>query len=145
MRSLLSTTSLSSILILSAPAAAQSVVTISDARTTTIATSTASNGAPADIPIAATGSGKPAAGPVGDTLNSVNTVKNDGTIQITDRNDVEGIDVTAGGTGTITNNGKINLDETYEAKDGDPDGPFSQGSNKVGISPSAPFTSGPIL
>ena len=53
MRSLLCTTSLSSILILSAPATAQTVVTVSDARTTAIATSSASNGAPADITIAA--------------------------------------------------------------------------------------------
>lgn len=144
MRSLLCTTSLSSILILSAPAAAQTVVTVGDARTTAIATSSASNGAPADITIAAAGSIKPASGPVAVTLDSDNDVKNDGTIQITDRNDVVGIDVTAGGTGTITNNGKIILDETYEAKDddndGDLDGPFSQGSNKIGIRTSAPFT-----
>jgi len=144
MRSLLCTTSLSSILILSAPAAAQTVVTVSDARTTAIATSSASNGAPADITIAAAGSVKPASGPVAVTLDSDNDVKNDGTIQFTDRNDVVGIDVTAGGTGTITHNGKIILDETYEAKDddndGDLDGPFAQGSNRVGIRTSAPFT-----
>lgn len=144
MRSLLCTTSLSSILILSVPAAAQTVVTVSDARTTTIATASANNGAPADITIAATGSVKPASGPVGVTLNSDNDVKNDGTIQMTDRNDVVGIDVITGGTGTITNNGKIILDETYEAKDiytdGDLDGPFAQGSNRVGIRTAAPFT-----
>lgn len=144
MRSLLCTTSLSSILILSAPAAAQTVVTVSDARTTAIATSTASNGAPADITIAAAGSIKPASGPVAVTLDSDSDVKNDGTIQITDRNDVVGIDVTAGGNGTITNNGKIILDETYAPKDddndGDLDGPFAQGSNKVGIRTTAPFT-----
>ena len=92
MRRLLLTTSALSPLLVAAPALAQT--SISTARTTPVVTSTVNNGAPADVTITTAGSVKVTSG-TAVTLNSANSVKNDGTIQITDANDATGIAVAA--------------------------------------------------
>lgn len=136
MRFLLTTTSLTTIILAATPAAAQTV-SIGNERTTGIATSTASNGAPADIEITTAGAVRPASGTVAVTVDSNNSVKNDGTIEFKNVNNVVGIDVAAGVAGTITNNGKILLTEDYTPtdsdNDGDLDGPFATGTGRVGI------------
>lgn len=135
MRHLLAATCLTPVaLSLAVPAHAETVV--SDARTTPLRTSTAANGARDDIRISTTGSVKPASG-TAVTLDSNDDVTNQGTIQITGANDSAGILAEAGRSGTITNSGKIILDENYTPtdtdKDGDLDGPFAQGSRRFGI------------
>ncbi len=113
--------------------------------TAPIATSTASNGAPDNIRITSAGSIVPAAG-AAITIDSNNSVTNEGTIQITDASDATGILANPGTAGTITNSGKIVIDETYTAtdadNDGDLDGPFAQGARRYGIriAPGGTFT-----
>ncbi|WP_324750894.1 autotransporter domain-containing protein [Sphingomonas sp. LY54] len=135
MRNLLAATCLTPvILFVATPAAAETVV--GTATTAALRTATAANGARDDIRIASAGSVKPTSG-TAVTLDSANSVKNEGTIQITDANDATGIIAAAGGSGTITNSGTITIDETYAAtdadKDGDLDGPFAQGARRFGI------------
>ncbi len=142
MRRLLCTTSLSSVFILAAPVAAQTV-TIEDDRTTPIASSTASNGSPANIVVDADGS-IILTGGTAITLDSANNIANGGEITISDADNATGIRAVAGGSGTITNSGTITLDEDYEPEDddddGDLDGPFALGSNRVGIGTDGAFT-----
>lgn len=113
--------------------------------TTPVSTSTASNGAPDDIKITSAGSIVPTGG-VAVTIDSNHNVINQGTIQITDANDATGILANPSTAGTITNSGKIIIDETYEPKDtdndGDLDGPFAQGARRYGIrvAPGGTFT-----
>ncbi len=142
MRTLLCTTSLTTIGLLAAlPAAAQT--TIDTKVTTPISTSTADDGAAGDIKITKDGSVVPTGG-TAVTLDSDNDVKNAGTIQVSDADGAVGIGATAAGSGTITSSGKIVIDEDYTAKDedddGDIDGPFAQGSGRFGIRTDAPFT-----
>ncbi|MCM8730244.1 autotransporter domain-containing protein [Hephaestia sp. GCM10023244] len=142
MRILLCTTSLTSVALLAAfPAAAQTK--IETKVTTPIATSTANSGAPDDIEITDKGSVVPTGG-TAVTLDSANNVKNAGTIQISDANSAVGIRATTTGSGTITNSGKIIVDEDYTAtdddKDGDLDGPFAKGNNRFGILTDGAFT-----
>ncbi|GAA4778108.1 autotransporter outer membrane beta-barrel domain-containing protein [Stakelama sediminis] len=142
MRTLLCTTSLTSVLMLAAlPAAAQT--TIDTKVTTPVATATANDGAQDDIKITADGSVVPTSGSAV-TLNSHNDVDNEGTIQITDADGAVGIEATAAGSGTITNGGNIILDESYTPTDndddGDLDGPFAEGSDRFGIRTDTGFT-----
>ncbi|HEV2865443.1 MAG TPA: autotransporter domain-containing protein [Allosphingosinicella sp.] len=136
MRHLLAATCLTpvALLALAAPASAETV--ISDARTAPQRTSTVNGGAPDDIRIAAQGSVKPSGGNAV-TIDSDDSVSNEGTIQITGANDSSGIFANAGRTGSISNSGKIILDESYTPedadKDGDVDGPFAQGARRLGI------------
>ena len=135
MRKLLACTCLTPVFLMSAPAAGETV--IGSATTSKVATSTVKNGARDDIRISSAGSVKPASGGAAVTLDSANSVKNEGTIQYTGVNDATGILAGPGGSGTITNSGKIILDENYTAadadKDGDLDGPFAQGARRFGI------------
>lgn len=123
------------------PALAQTVI---DTKVTTpLRTATAKAGAPDNIQISDKGSVTPAGG-TAVTIDSNNSVSNAGTIQITDVNDAVGIAAQAGVSGEIKNTGKIILDETYTPsdadKDGDLDGPFAQGSGRVGIRTGGAFT-----
>ena len=135
MRHLLAATCLTPVaLSLAFPAHAETV--IADARTTPVRTSTIAGGAPDDIRISAQGSVKPPSG-VAVTIDSNDGVTNQGTIQISGANDSTGILAEAGRSGSITNSGKIILDENYTAtdadNDGDLDGPFAQGVRRFGI------------
>jgi hypothetical protein len=128
---------------IAAPAAAE--VVISDARTTPIATATANGSSADNIRITDKGSIKLTSG-VAVTLNSNNTISTAGTIGIKGADGAIGILAEPGATGSITNTGKITIDEDYEYKDsdkdGDYDGPFALGSNRYGIriAPGGTFT-----
>jgi len=125
------------------PLHAETVVT--DGRTAPLRTSTINAGAADDIRISSTGTVKPASG-VAVTLDSNDTVVNQGTIQITGANNSTGILANPGLTGAITNSGNIILDENFTAtdadNDGDIDGPLAQGSQRYGIriAPGGTFT-----
>jgi hypothetical protein len=116
--------------VLASPAAAEHV--ISTAITTPVTTSSSAD----DIRISSTGSVKPTGG-AAVTIDSNNSVKNEGTIQITGANGSTGILASTNLTGNITNTGTITLDENYTAtdtdSDGDLDGQFAQGTNRYGI------------
>lgn len=143
MRLLLATTCLSPVALAVTPASAQSV--IDTARTTPVRSSTVKNGAADNIRIAAAGSVKPTTG-AAVTLDSANTVTNEGTVGVTNADGATGISAVGGGQGGITNaaSGKIIVDETYEGtdidKDGDIDGPFATGSGRAGIRTLGQFT-----
>jgi outer membrane autotransporter protein len=120
--------------ILNSPAAAETVITT--AVTTPVRTSTAANGAPDDVRVASGGSVRPTSG-VAVTLDSNNTVVNEGTISITGADDAVGIEVQGGRTGAVTNRGTIAVNEDFTPtdadNDGDIDGPFAQGRDRFGI------------
>lgn len=143
MRRLLAFTCLTPLALTAAPALAETA--ISTKVTTPLRTSTAANGAPDSIKIAAAGIVAPASG-TAVTIDSNHNVTNDGLIEFHDVNDATGILANAGTSGTIVNTGKITIDETYAPtdtdKDGDLDGPFAQGSNRHGIrlAPGGSFT-----
>lgn len=115
------------------PAAAQT--SIATKQTAPLRTATVKGGAADAITITDKGSVEIAAG-TAVTQDSRNAVNNQGTIAIRDANGTTGIAATAGGGG-ITNSGKITLDETYKPadddKDGDLDGPFAKGTDRVAI------------
>ena len=67
-----------------------------------------------DVRISSTGSVKPASGNAV-TIDSNDSVKNEGTIQITGANNSTGILANPGLTGNITNTGTITIDESYHA------------------------------
>ena len=143
MRNLLATTCLTCIVITTS---AHAETVIDTKRTTAVNTATVKAGAPDDIKIASAGSVIPTSG-AAVTIDSANTVTNEGTIQVTNADDATGILATAG-SGGITNSGKIIIDETYEPadadKDGDLDGPFADGARRFGIRTAGAF-SGPIV
>lgn len=119
---------------LAPPAAAETV--ISTTVTGPVGTATVRSGGPDDIVIGTVGTvNATAAGGV--IVNSNNRVTNQGNIQSSNLSNIVGIDVQAGVTGNISNSGKITLDETYAPtdtdNDGDLDGPFAIGSNRIGI------------
>jgi uncharacterized protein with beta-barrel porin domain len=135
MRNLLACTSLTPIaLLVAGPLSAET--NVDTARTAPIATSTIKNGTADDIRITSTGSVKPSAGNAV-VIDTSNSVKNEGTVQLTGVNGVSGILANAGLASNITNTGTITIDESYTAtdsdKDGDLDGPFAQGNNRFGI------------
>ena len=129
--------------IISVPASAET--TITTATTTPVRTSTIKSGAPDDIKITSAGSVKPASG-TAVTIDSNHKVVNEGLIQITNSDGATGIFANAGTTGGITNaaGAKIIIDESYAPtdidNDGDIDGPFAVGSNRVGIATGGAFT-----
>jgi hypothetical protein len=125
--------------------AAHAETTITTATTAPVRTSTIKSGAPDDIKITSTGSIKPTTGPAV-TIDSNHKVINEGTIEISNVNGATGIFANAGTTGGITNaaTGKIVIDEPYAPtdidNDGDIDGPFAIGSNRVGIATGGAFS-----
>ncbi|WP_426011121.1 autotransporter outer membrane beta-barrel domain-containing protein [Caulobacter sp. DWR2-3-1b2] len=120
---------------------------VNTARTTPIATATATTaGAPDDVKIDAAGSIKTTAG-TGPLilLNSNNKVTNAGTLATVNLDDTTGIEIRGGNTGTVTNSLAISLTEDYTptdddktaagvaAPDGDLDGPFANVKRHYGI------------
>jgi hypothetical protein len=112
-------------------------------RTAGVFTSTVKNGARDDIRIAPAGSIELNGG-TAIALDSANGVKNEGAITIKDASDATAILASAGGTGEISNSGKITITETYAAtdadKDGDADGPFSKQAGNAGIKTAGAFS-----
>lgn len=139
-RSLLLLTSATAALAAATSASAQT--TIDDKRTSAVRTSKVKGGARDDISITSSGSVVTSGG-VAVTIDSDNKVTNAGTVQVTDANDATGILAQSGTSGSITNSGKIIVDETYapadDDKDGDLDGPFASGSRRAGIRTAGAF------
>lgn len=140
---LLASTSLAAMI--AAPAAAETV--IGNALTAPIRTSTVKGGtAPDDTKLAASGSIKPTTSGPAITIDSNHKVVNEGTIEFVNVDGATGILANAGVTSDITigTSGKITIGETYTPtdidKDGDLDGPFAVGSNRVGIATAGAFT-----
>ena len=136
-RTLLLTTAIvtSGVLAWTTPAAAE---TISAKRNDNVRTSTIKAGSADHISITSAGSIEPLSG-VAVTIDSSNSVINDGKIVVTNSNGAAGILANAGTSGDITNSatGTITIDETYAPtdidKDGDLDGPFATGNGRNGI------------
>lgn len=112
---------------------------ISGETTTPVSTSTISGGGPGDLRITSTGKITLATSPgvSAVTLDSPNSVNNEGEIKITDSDGARGIRIVGGGSGGVRNAGSIILDETYERPDADdndePEGPYAIGFDRVGI------------
>ena len=113
MRFLLASTGLGTIAaLLATPASAETV--ISTAVTTPVLTGTAGD----DIRITSAGSVKPTGG-AAVTINSNDSVKNEGTIAIKGANSATGILANTNLTGDITNTGTITIDEDFTGTDAD--------------------------
>jgi len=132
MRKLLAATCLTPLSFVLLPAHASAETVISTAVTTPVLTSSGND----DIRITSTGSVKPTSG-AAVTIDSNDSVKNEGAIQITGANNATGILANPGLTGNITNTGTIIIDEAFTPtdsdNDGDLDGAFAQGSGRYGI------------
>ena len=132
MRKLLAATCLTPLSFVFLPGQAGAETVISTAVTTPVLTSTGND----DVRISSTGSVKPASG-VAVTVDSNDSVKNEGTIQITGSNNSAGIVANPGLAGNITNAGTITIDESFTPtdsdSDGDLDGTFAQGTGRFGI------------
>jgi hypothetical protein len=78
------------------------------------------------------------------TLNSNNVLNNEGTITSNNVDNVTGMLIKGGYSGTVTNGVAINLTESYAPgslnNNGIADAPFAQGTNRIGILMSGPFT-----
>jgi hypothetical protein len=126
------------------PALAETV--IGNALTAPIRTSTVKGGTEADdARLAASGTIKPTVSGPAITIDSNHKVVNEGTIEFSNIDGATGIFANAGVTSgiTIAAGGKIIIGETYAPtdidKDGDIDGPFAVGSNRVGIATGGAF------
>lgn len=121
------------------PATAQ--VTISTPTTAPVQTSTANNGAASDVTVATGGSVTltgAAAGATAVTVNSNNSLINNGTIGTVNSENTTGVSIAAGVAGNYTStSGIISLTEDYTRtdtdSDGDADGPLAQGSGRIGL------------
>ncbi|MGV3730432.1 MAG: autotransporter outer membrane beta-barrel domain-containing protein [Sphingopyxis sp.] len=125
--------------------AAYAETTITTATTTPVRTSTIKSGTPDDIKITSAGSIKPTVAGPAVTIDSNHKVVNEGTIEFSNIDGATGILANAGTTGeiTVSSSGKITIGETYTPtdidNDGDIDGPFAIGSNRVGIATAGAF------
>ena len=123
--------------VLCMPAVAQ--VQITTATTAPVSTATASNGAPANIEITTAGSiTLPAAtGATAVTVNSSNTITNNGAIAVPNSDNGVGVRILPGFTTNYTGGGGITLLEDFTRpdtdSDGDLDGPVAQGTGRVGL------------
>ena len=132
------------LLILASRAAAQ--LSITTATSTPVATATAVSGGPGNIDITTTGSIRLTTPGVAVTLNSNNTVSNEGQIDSTGVDNVTGILIQGGATGSVTTTGQINITENNSSSDsnldGLIDGNFASGGNRFGIvvAGASPFT-----
>ncbi len=120
------------------PAAAQ--VSITTATTTPVQTATANAGAASDVTITSAGSvtlTSAAANSTAVTINSNNSVSNAGTISTVNSSNTVGVRIAPNVTGNFTSTGALSLLEDYTPtdtdNDGDNDGPFAQGTNRIGL------------
>lgn len=116
---------------------AHATTEISTSTTTPVSTSTANAGASDNVDIAAGGSIGPTASGTALTLNSNNTVTSEGSISFSNINNATGIEVDAGHTGLLVNDGSITINETYTAPSnpntGIAYGDWASGGNRIGI------------
>ena len=128
------------------PAAAET--TISTAVNGPVRTSTVKQGAADDILINSSGVVNGTAGG-GVIIDSNHKLKNQGSILIGNLSNVVGVDVAAGVTSGLTIDGKIAVDEPFTPSDadndGDLDGPFATGSNRIGIRTNGGFTGNIVI
>lgn len=124
---------------------AHAETTITTATTTPVRTSTIKSGTPDDIKITSAGSIKPTVAGPAVTIDSNHKVVNEGTIEFSNIDGATGILANAGTTGeiTVSSSGKITIGETYAPtdidNDGDLEGAFAIGSNRVGIATAGAF------
>ncbi len=134
MRRLLAATCLTPIALVSSASIA--ATTVSSDRSDNLLTSTIASGAADDISVTDAASLTPASG-AAITIDSDNSVTNDGEITFEDIDNAAGIAANGGLAGSIDNSGTISLTESTTAEDedddGDDDGPFSTGTNRNGI------------
>ncbi|MET3528324.1 autotransporter outer membrane beta-barrel domain-containing protein [Phenylobacterium koreense] len=121
--------------------AAQAETVISTETTAPVATATAANGGPDNVRISSAGSIKVTGG-AAVTLNSDNSITNEGAINIQDANDATGLLAIGGVTGQVKNAGSITINDSAELKDadgdGDLDGAFATGARRFGIRVTGP-------
>ena len=128
--------------------AAWATDTISTGVSTPVATATATGGAPDNIDITSGGSVTPSAAGSAVTLNSNNTVSNEGSISFSDVSNAVGIEVLGGHTGSVTSTGSISISESYTASTDNNTGllmgAFASGTNRIGVQVVGPgiFTGG---
>lgn len=118
-------------------------ITISDKRTAAVATSTIDSGAPGNIIVGSAGGITVTTSTPIITVDSNNTVTNNGILSSTDVDNSVGIQVNGGVTTTIINAGSITIVDSYDqtasanntnpSVDLDLDGPFAQGTGRYGI------------
>ncbi|MDQ7018736.1 MAG: hypothetical protein Q9M33_06180, partial [Robiginitomaculum sp.] len=112
-------------------------VELTDERTTPVTTGTIDGGSPGDIIIRSGASILVGAGNTAVTIDTDNTVTNEGTIGSADANNTTGILISGGTTGGFTNTGVVDLNEDYTPvdsdEDGDVDGPFAIGTGRTGV------------
>src|SRR3712207_5771349 len=134
MRNLLACTCLTPILLLAGADRADAETVIGTKVTNPVKTSTAKSGSADDLRISSDGSIVPSAAGAAVTIDSNHSVKNEGSITITDLNDSVGILANPGMSGSINNTGKIEVVENYTPadpdKDGDNDGAFATGARR---------------
>lgn len=112
---------------------------INSTRTTPIATSTATSGAPADVTVTANGEIKISDTPgfAAITLDSNNKVDVKGKLTLTKTDNAQAIRMQDGFAGSVTVSGNILFDDGYSRKDndndGDLDGPYANGVNRIGV------------
>jgi hypothetical protein len=135
-RKFLATAALAPLLICGGKAVAETQVT-SSSRTTPVATSTASSGAADDVKITSDGAITLSASGAIATLDSDNTLTNNGSLLSVGVDDSIGVLVLGGRTGTLLNSATISITEDYDYtdddSDGDYDGLFAKGSGRYGI------------
>jgi len=135
-RKRLASAALAPLLLCAGGAAAETQVT-SSTRTTPIATSTAASGAADDVKITSDGAITLSASGAIATLDSDNTLTNNGSLSSVGVSDSIGVLVLGGHAGTLLNSATISLTEDYtytdDDGDGDYDGPFAKGSGRYGI------------
>src|SRR5437899_3173364 len=88
-----------------------------------------------DLTIASGGTVKPASG-VAVTIDSNNAVTNSGIIQFQNKDNVTGVLILGGHTGSLTNNGTIQVDDTSTTttdSNGIVHGPFASGTGRYGV------------
>ncbi|MBB4858815.1 hypothetical protein HNO88_002141 [Novosphingobium chloroacetimidivorans] len=109
---------------------------VTNARTTSLRTSTIKSGAADTINVTTAGS-VVLSGGTAITQDSNHAVTNAGALTIANANGASGIVSVANSSGDIVNTGTITIDEPYTPtdtdNDGDIDGPFALGSNRTGI------------
>jgi hypothetical protein len=122
--------------------------TISSSTTTPVATATATSAGPDNIAITSGGSVSPTVTGAAVTLNSSNTVSNEGSITFSNVDGAVGIKVFGGNTGSVSNAGSITVSESYSAATDNNTGllmgAFASGTNRIGIEVVGPgvFTGG---
>lgn len=122
-------------LLLFAVAPAMADTTVSST-TSEVKTSTANNGQPDNVTISS-GATVSVAGPVAATVDSSNTLTNNGAISIKNQDNSAAVVLNGGNTGAFTNGGQITNSEDYVRtdtnNDGVLDGDFAKGANRWAV------------